>query len=143
MNIRKVALAIATASSVALAGTTVASAEEAPMSDFNTTGSISNDQTNTGAGSSQDDANINARSSKTNPPQAGDAAGSDFLAHIGNALGADSALNAADIFGFEVKKDAPAWGPLLHVALIAGVIGSIASVIIGIGNVLKHEGIIR
>ncbi|WP_426716165.1 hypothetical protein ACEN19_06220 [Corynebacterium auriscanis] len=137
MNIRKVALAIATASSVALAGTAAASAQDAPMSDNNAIGSITNeDTTPTGsdnlAGSEQDKA-----------PETGEAKGSDLLWRIGNALGADQALNADQIFGSDVKPDAAPWGPLLHVALIAGVIGSIASVIIGIGNYLKHEGLIR
>ncbi|MCX2163877.1 hypothetical protein [Corynebacterium auriscanis] len=153
MNIRKVALTIATASSVALAGTAAASAQDAPMSDNNAIGSITNEDTtpagsDKAAGSEQEDTTPTgsdkpAGSVQDEAPETGEAKGSDLLWRIGNALGADQALNADQIFGSDVKPDAAPWGPLLHVALIAGVIGSIASVIIGIGNYLKHEGIIR
>lgn len=111
MNIRKVALAIATASSVALAGTAVAGAEEAPAKDAKTS-------------------DINKKF----------ATGSKAL---GDWLGADGELNGDGIFGSDKAQNSPAWGAMLWAGLAAGVVGTIASVVIGIGNYLKHEGIIR
>ena len=125
MNIRKVALAIATASSVALAGTAVAGAQT--------------DDQNTTAGSQQDAGSTKPEGS-TAPEGSKTSTGSSRL---GDWLGADGELTGDDIFGSDKKADIKAWGALLSVGLLAGVVGTIASVVIGIGNYLKHEGIIR
>ncbi|WP_293790583.1 hypothetical protein [uncultured Corynebacterium sp.] len=98
MNIRKAALALATASSVALTGTAVASAE-------------------------------------TDTPT--------LSSKIGDSLGKDKENSAAEIFGSSKGKDLTGWGVLLWAGLAAGFAGTIASAIIGVGNYLKHQGIIK
>ncbi|WP_273352604.1 hypothetical protein [Corynebacterium resistens] len=129
MNIRKVALAIATASSVALAGTAVAGAEEAPAKDAKTSSQSSNKENTTPE-----------KGAKTSDIKEKTSAGSKA---IGDWLGADGELNADGIWGSDKALNSPAWGAMLWAGLAAGVIGTIASVVIGIGNYLKHEGIIR
>ena len=129
MNIRKVALAIATASSVALAGTAVAGAEEAPAKDAKTS-SLSTNEENTTPEKDAKTSDINEKF----------ATGSKAL---GDWLGADGMLNGDGIFGSDKAQNSPAWGAMLWAGLAAGVVGTIASVVIGIGNYLKHEGIIR
>ena len=102
MNIRKAALALATASSVALTGTAVASAE-------------------------------------TDTPKES----VTLSSKIGDSLGKDKENSAAEIFGSSKGKDLTGWGVLLWAGLAAGFAGTIASAIIGVGNYLKHEGIIK
>lgn len=105
MKIRKAALALATASSVALTGTAVAGAE--------TPG------TDTPKGGPTLSSNIGHKLEKLDP-----LTGDQF---------------------FKPSKDKPlnAWGALLWAGLAAGIAGTIASAIIGVGNYLKHEGIIN
>ena len=104
MKIRKAALALATASSVALTGTAVAGAETAG----------------------------------TDAPK-----GVTLSSKIGDSLGKDKENSAAEIFGSTKGKDLTGWGVLLWAGLAAGIAGTIASAIIGVGNYLKHEGIIN
>ena len=104
MNIRKAALALATASSVALAGTAVAGAET---------------------------------------PDANAPKGVTLSSKIGDSLGKDKGNSAAEIFGSSKGKDINGWGVALWAGLAAGFVGTIASIIIGVGNYLKHQGIIK
>ncbi|MDK8891653.1 hypothetical protein QQA05_09640 [Corynebacterium macclintockiae] len=108
MNIRKAALALATASSVALTGTAVAGAETA-----------------------------NANCTQPAPANpVGSAA-------AGKALGANKCNTGAEIFGSSKGEDIKGWGVALWAGLAAGFAGTIASIIIGVGNYLKHQGIIK
>lgn len=105
MKIRKAALALATASSVALTGTAVAGAETA------------------GSTPTQNGPTLSSKA--------------------GDWLGKNEENSAAEIFGSTKGKDISGWGALLWAGLIAGIAGTIASAIIGVGNYLKHEGIIN
>ncbi len=111
MNIRKAALALATASSVALAGTAVAGAET--------------------SGSSAQGGNTAATQGVTGSYK------------IGKVLGAGDENNAAQIWGSAKGEKLTGWGVLLWTGLAAGIAGTVASAIIGFGNYLKHQGIIK
>ena len=134
MNIRKAALALAAASSVALAGTSVAGAQTQEPS---VNGSSN---TTKPAGSSEK----GDKEAKGSAKDGQDASGSSkLITRIGDVLGADGKLNGGDIFGSSKKEDLKGWGVALWAGLAAGVAGTVASVVIGIGNFLKHQGIIR
>ncbi|MGJ4070168.1 hypothetical protein ACN4D1_09050 [Corynebacterium macclintockiae] len=104
MNIRKAALALATASSVALAGTAVAGAE----------------------------------TPSTDTPK-----GVTLSSNIGHKLEKLDPLTGGQFFKPSKDKPLNAWGTLLWAGLAAGIAGTVASAIIGVGNYLKHQGIIK
>lgn len=105
MKIRKAALALATASSVALTGTAVAGAETA------------------GSDAPKD--------------------GPTLSSNIGHKLEKLDPLTGNQFFKPSKENPLNSWGTLLWAGLVAGIAGTIASVIIGVGNYLKHEGIIN
>ncbi len=104
MNIRKAALALATASSVALAGTAVAGAE---TPDSNTPKGVS------------------------------------LSSQIGDKLEKAQEHTGSEFFKPSKDKPLHAWSALLWAGLAAGIAGTVASAIIGVGNYLKHQGIIK
>lgn len=118
-NFRKAALALATASSVALAGTAVAGAE-APAD--NPQSLVAEKTTDNASGST------------------------NIFWKFGEVLGAhngeDSEVTGADLFGSTQGKDMAAWSQLFKWGWVAAVTGTIIGIGIGIANELKNKGII-
>lgn len=123
-NFRKTALVLATATSVAFAGTSVAGA-----------------QTTTDGSSNAGNTSLSSESTNT-----GDATGSsNFLWKVGEVLGAhetDAAETGADIWGSTQGVDVSPWAQVFKWGWIIAVTGAVAGLGIGIANELKNRGII-
>lgn len=113
-NFRKAALAIATASSVALGSTAIATAQEAEINCEN--------------------ANSETQVNLTGPCKKKTA--------IPEILGSDQPISGKDGFGLTQTTDQPGWWILTKTLTYGAFVGVIASVGIAIGNYLKNQGII-
>ncbi|MCG7266727.1 hypothetical protein [Corynebacterium sp. ACRQJ] len=113
-NFRKAALAIATASTVALGSTAVASAEDAKINCEN--------------------ANSDTQVNLTGPCKDEDA--------TKKILGSDQGISGKGGFGLTQTTDQPGWWILTKTLTYGAFVGVIASVGIAIGNYLKNQGII-
>lgn len=113
-NFRKAALAIATASSVALGGTAVASAQDA---EINCEGANSDTQVNLSG------------PCKADTP-------------IADILDSDQGITGKDALGSTQGTEQPGWWILTKTLTYGAFVGVIASVGIAIGNFLKNQGII-
>lgn len=116
-NFRKAALAIATASSVALGGTAVASAQVTNVCPV--VGSVEK---------------CGGEENVTND--------GDKTKNYGETLGADQEINGAGAFGVQQNAPQPGWWILTKTLTFTAFVGAIASVGIAIGNYLKNQGII-
>lgn len=136
-NLRKAALAVATASAVAFAGTSVAGAQ---TEDENNALTQISSETESSLAGSEDQSGSSLSSDK----QSEDASGSsNFLSRIGKVLGADQYVDGAQLWGFQQGENLPAWAVLFKVGTIVGVIGTIAGAVIAGINGLKNMGLIK
>ena len=116
-NFRKAALAIATASSVALGGTAVASAQtegpyRCPL--YGSEEHCGDKLTNEG----------------------------DKTKNYGDTLNPTGKISGAKVFGPQQIENQPGWWILTKTLSFTAVVGAIAGVGIAIGNYLKNQGII-
>ncbi|QFQ01639.1 hypothetical protein CUROG_01190 [Corynebacterium urogenitale] len=155
-NLRKAALAVATASAVAFAGTSVAGAQT--EDENNALTQISSEGESSLAGNEEGESSLAGKeeaesapadeeqggSSLSSDEQSEDASGSsNFLSRIGKVLGADQYVNGAQLWGFQQGENLPPWAVLFKVGTIVGVIGTIAGAVIAGINGLKNMGLIK
>lgn len=113
-NFRKAALAIATASTVALGGTAVASAQDAEINCEN--------------------ANSDTQVNLSGPCKAD--------TPIADILDSDQGITGEDALGSTQGTEQPGWLVLTKVLSYGAIVGAIAGLGIAIGNYLKNQGII-
>ena len=155
-NLRKAALAVATASAVAFAGTSVVGAQTEDENNALTqnsseikSSSAGNEESETSPSDKEEGATSPAGedqsgSSLSSDEQSEDASGSKgFLSRIGKVLGADQYVDGAQLWGFQQGENLPAWAVLFKVGTIVGVIGAIAGAVIAGINGLKNMGLIK
>lgn len=123
-NLRKAALAVATASSVAFAGTSVAVAQEGTDSSLPTIGD-------------------NTESSLPAAGEGSEGSLSNGSWDWGTHLDADTPVTGAEILGSEGGEGIAAWGAIWKYGTYALVAGAIAGLIIGGINQLKSMGLIK
>ncbi|WP_018298037.1 hypothetical protein [Corynebacterium lubricantis] len=125
---RTAALAAATALTVSLAGTSIVSAQEAPVAEGYETGS--SDRYENGS-SELTELTLNGLSS------------GEGLGPVGDATDADTPVNATDILGNERDAEAaPQWANLWATIVDLGVVGSLLGGIIAAYNYAVYNGMI-
>lgn len=122
-NLRKAALAVATASAVAFAGTSVAGAQT--EDENNALTQISSEGESSLAGNEEGESSLAGKeeaesapadeeqggSSLSSDEQSEDASGSsNFLSRIGKVLGADQYVNGAQLWGLPAGREPPSLG---------------------------------